>query len=418
MKNIIIYLITIILFSFTSHAFTYSEEFIQNENYTFDHFYDVNYNGEYIDTYWKFEDIDYNTALYVNLSTYIASGYDKSFDYRSYPALDKNDPFANAGNYSGLKIGYVDGICPYIEYTSSRLSNVFGITTIIWYNYSSIQYNLSDCMDYIGIGETFTDQQDITNSTQTTYLYTYQIKFNSSTGDSDESVNLCNKTIVTEAYDVNSTTNATNIYRLFQGYYFNCTGGGGNGTTTTTTTTSSSSTTSPSTTTTTISNITSNEGYCQPFGCGQTCRDGCLAQYNTDKCNQNSYQTCITYCTQYLNTCNQTLTNQTGIYTIITGGSNTSSVNFGTIPFNFTGNITQTNKTLGLSNQLIFKIAALLILTIIAWKIEPIQIKLIGLFFALNFFTQITSILTLTPTLLVLIAFLILLELGKRKVEG
>lgn len=101
----------------------------------------------------------------------------------------------------------------------------------------------------------------------------------------------------------------------------------------------------------------------------------------------------------------------------ITTGNNTniSQINYGTLPYNITGNLTTTTKILGLDKTLFFKVAALIILTILATSIKPIQIGLIALFFGINFFTDVLGVLTFPATLIILIMLLMLLEIIKSR---
>lgn len=105
-----------------------------------------------------------------------------------------------------------------------------------------------------------------------------------------------------------------------------------------------------------------------------------------------------------------------GSYNISPGNnSNITGINYGTMPYNITGNLSGTSTILGLSKDFFFKIVALIILTIIAVNVRPIQVSLIGLFIGLNLFTDVLGILTLPITLTLLIMLLMLLEIVKRR---
>ena len=137
--------------------------------------------------------------------------------------------------------------------------------------------------------------------------------------------------------------------------------------------------------------------------------------------------TCNTYyyCVSYLSnegqlisqpiyySCSTTVTIPGGFGNMsISNQTNISINNYGTMPYNLTGNVTAT-KILGLPKNDFFKLAGLLCLTIIGVSIKPKQIGLIALFIGINLFTDVLGVFTLPATLIVLIMLLLLLEILK-----
>ena len=105
--------------------------------------------------------------------------------------------------------------------------------------------------------------------------------------------------------------------------------------------------------------------------------------------------------------------------TIPTGNNtNASGPNFGTIPYNLTGNITgglTGGKILGLSVTIVITLGGLIILSIILWTIKPLPIAFILFFAVLLMLTESMGVLTITPTLLGLITLIITIEILRRR---
>jgi len=115
--------------------------------------------------------------------------------------------------------------------------------------------------------------------------------------------------------------------------------------------------------------------------------------------------------------CSKPNYNTTGNFSNIPIGNNTnlSGPNFGTIPYNISGNITST-KILGLSKNLFFEAVAVLILTIVLLSIRPIFLSLIIFFFTLFILTEVLHLIVVSGTVIVLILLIVLITVFREGV--
>lgn len=109
---------------------------------------------------------------------------------------------------------------------------------------------------------------------------------------------------------------------------------------------------------------------------------------------------------------------QQGYFGNFTVGNNTnvSVPNFGTNPYNLSGNLSGggVTKILGLSLPFALKLLGALILTIVMISVKPVHIAMLCFFATLIILTDVLGIMTVPATLGVLILLIILIELIKR----